>query len=419
MKHRLALGIDVGTSGVRVAALDEDLAIVQVAKAAMDLSRGPRNDPSVWLDALSSALSGMLQVIDQNRVEAVCVDGTSGTVLALDAASSPVGHALMYNDAVDDPAIPEAIAAVAPRQSAAHGASSALARSISLQTRPGIARIAHQADWIAEQFAGKPLPSDESNALKTGYDPIMRGWPDWMPASGIETGLLPEVVATGTMTGLTSGAYGLPQGVPIVAGVSDGCASFLATGASNPGDGVTALGTTLTLKLLSDQPIFAPEYGIYSHRIGDRWLAGGASNSGGEALAAHFAPDEIAELSERIDPEVPSGLDYYPLPRTGERFPINDPDLESCVDPRPGTRQDFLQGLLEGIASIEKLGFERLAELGGPELTSIRTVGGGAANRTWTRMRTRMLRTPEAPVASGEAASGSARIAWGFLKDRA
>lgn len=419
MKHRLALGIDVGTSGVRVAALDEEHTVVQVTKAAMDLSRGPRNDPAVWRDALAKALSGMRQVIDPSRIEAICVDGTSGTVLALDAAADPVGHALMYNDTVDDPEIPEAIAAVAPRQSAAHGASSALARSISLQTRPGAVRIAHQADWIAEQLAGKPVPSDESNALKTGYDPITRGWPDWMPASGIETGLLPEVVATGTMTGLTSGAYGLPEGIPIVAGVSDGCASFLATGASTPGDGVTALGTTLTLKLLSDKPIFAPEYGIYSHRIGDQWLAGGASNSGGEALAAHFAPDEIASLSELIDPEVPSGLDYYPLPRTGERFPINDPDLESRVDPRPDTRQDFLQGLLEGIASIEKLGFERLADLGGPKLTSIRTVGGGATNRTWTRMRTRMLNTSEAPVASGEAATGSARIAWGFVKDRA
>ncbi|MEL7528463.1 MAG: FGGY-family carbohydrate kinase, partial [Pseudomonadota bacterium] len=102
-----------------------------------------------------------------------------------------------------------------------------------------------------------------------------------------------------------------------------------------------------------------------------------------------------------------------------ERFPINDPDLESRVDPRPETRQDFLQGLLEGIASIEKLGFDRLADLGGPKLTSIRTVGGGATNRTWTRMRTRMLNTCEAPVASGEAAAGSARIAWSFVKDRA
>jgi len=51
------------------------------------------------------------------------------------------------------------------------------------------------------------------------------------------------------------------------------------------------------------------------------WLAGGASNSGGAALLAHFTPDRMAELSPRIDPETDTGLDYYPLPAPGERFP--------------------------------------------------------------------------------------------------
>lgn len=416
MNQRLALGIDVGTSGVRIAALSHDLNVVVVTKAAMDLSSGPRHDPAVWFRALTEALSSMLQTIDPREIDAICVDGTSGTVLALDQDDQPLGTALMYNDAVNDPAIPAAIAQVAPRQSAAHGPSSALSRSIALQTRPGVVRITHQADWIAERLAGKALPSDESNALKTGYDPIARAWPDWMAVTGIEMKLLPDVVATGTKTGVTSGALGLPSGIPIVAGVSDGCASFLATGASKPGDAVTALGTTLTLKLLSERPIFAPEFGIYSHRIGNQWLAGGASNSGGGALAAHFTPDEISSLSDLIDPDVPSGFDYYPLPGPGERFPVNDPDLEPRVDPRPELPQAFLHGLLEGIAKIEQLGFERLAELGGPKLTSIRTVGGGAGNRIWTRMRTRLLNAPEAAVASGEAAAGSARIAWTFLK---
>ncbi len=72
-------------------------------------------------------------------------------------------------------------------------------------------------------------------------------------------------------------AFGLPSDVVIVTGTTDGCASFLATGADRPGDGVSALGTTLTVKMLSDKPLFAPEYGLYSHRIGDLWLAGGAS----------------------------------------------------------------------------------------------------------------------------------------------
>ena len=288
-------------------------------------------------------------------------------------------------------------------------------RALSLQKRPGVERVLHQADWIAEQLAGTPLPTDESNALKTGYDPVRRAWPEWLAATGLKPGLLPNVQRCGSITGRTSGAFGLPTGVPIVAGMTDGCASFLATGATAPGDGVTALGTTLTIKLLSDRPLFAPEYGIYSHRIGDIWLAGGASNTGGGALAQHFTSDEIAALSAAIDPARDSGLDYYPLPRPGERFPINDPDLAPRMTPRPEDDTAFLHGLLEGIARIEAQGYARLAELGAPALTSIRTVGGGAGNAAWTEMRQRVLGVPLAAVASDAAAAGVARLALPHL----
>jgi sugar (pentulose or hexulose) kinase len=71
----------------------------------------------------------------------------------------------------------------------------------------------------------------------------------------------------------------------------------------------------------------------------------------------------------------------------------------------------FLQALLEGIANIEALGYQRLAELGGPPLTGVTTVGGGAANECWSRIRgTRLgvsLKMPE----SNEAAVGVARLA--------
>jgi sugar (pentulose or hexulose) kinase len=111
---------------------------------------------------------------------------------------------------------------------------------------------------------------------------------------------------------------------------------------------VTALGSTLTIKLLSEAPLFAPEYGIYSHRIGDSWLAGGASNSGGKVLAQHFAAERIAELTSRIDAETESGLDYYPLPGKGERFPIADPDLEPRMTPRPRTMRSSSRACLKG-----------------------------------------------------------------------
>jgi len=91
----------------------------------------------------------------------------------------------------------------------------------------------------------------------------------------------------------------------------------------------------LVLKLASEHPVFAPEYGLYSHRIGDLWLAGGASNTGGAVLAQFFTAREIRDNSRRINPSIVSGLDYYPLTTPGERFPINDPTFEPRMTPRP------------------------------------------------------------------------------------
>lgn len=118
---------------------------------------------------------------------------------------------------------------------------------------------------------------------------------------------------------------------------------------------MTALGTTLTLKLLSDRPVFAPAFGIYSHRIGEMWLAGGASNTGGGVLLQTFTPDRLEALSDQIDPQTDSGLDYYPLPAPGERFPVSDPAMEPRMTSRPDDDLHYLHGLLEGMARIEAL----------------------------------------------------------------
>ena len=64
--------------------------------------------------------------------------------------------------------------------------------------------------------------------------------------------------------------------------------------------------------------------------------AGGASNTGGAVLKEFFTGEQLKDLSAQIDPDQPSGLDYYPLIKPGERFPVNDPNLEPRLTPRPG-----------------------------------------------------------------------------------
>ncbi len=411
----IVLGIDIGTSGVRIAATDGANAVVALATAPILAPQQAMlrilQDPAIWWQAAGKALKGL--DLKGHTVRAIAVDGTSGTILPVAADGTPAGLASMYND-VAEAADLAMVAAAAPRETAALGATSPLARALAM--RGSGVRIIHQADWIAGQFSGRFDVSDENNALKSGYDPVERVWPQWIARAGFDVALFPSVVAAGTRTGTIlaamAEAFGLPADVAIVAGTTDGCAAFLASGASEPGDGVTSLGTTLTLKLLSDKPVFAPDFGIYSHRIGEQWLAGGASNSGGAVLAKYFSREDLARLTPLLDPDHPTGLDYYPLTQPGERFPVNDPSFAPRLEPRPADDRVFFQAILEGIAAIEAEAYGKLAQLGASKLASIRTAGGGAANLAWTKMRLRALGVPERQSLSEHAAVGTARLAW-------
>ncbi|RVI26244.1 FGGY-family carbohydrate kinase [Sinorhizobium meliloti] len=418
---KLVLGIDLGTSGARAVAMTAAGEIVASGAARLTAFSDDHRDPLGWWKAVQAALAQALEAIDGSHICAVGIDGTSGTMLPVAADGAPLATPLMYNDPVGDTAILERIAVHAPKESAAHGATSGLAKLLTFQSLPEVFRVIHQADWIAGHFTGLYDISDENNALKTGYDPVARNWPEWRARTGARIDLLPDVLPAGapvaTISPAAAEAFGLPSETVIVAGTTDGCASFLATGADRPGDAVSALGTTLTVKMLSDKPLFAPEFGLYSHRIGDMWLAGGASNTGGAVLAAHFSNDRIAELSEQIDPASDTGLDFYPLLKPGERFPVADPAFMPRMEPRPTEDAEFLKAIFEGIAGVERLAYERLVSLGSPALGSIRTVGGGAKNGVWTEIRKRRLVVPFLPVLSEEAAAGAARLALSGAKE--
>jgi len=181
------------------------------------------------------------------------------------------------------------------------------------------------------------------------------------------------------------------------------------------GEGVTSLGTTLAIKLLSDKPGTDPARGVYSHRIKDMWLPGGASNSGGGVLLDHFTAEQMSRMEKELKPDTPTGLDYYPLSRPGERFPINDSKLPPRLTPRPENDAAFFQALLEGLSEIERTAYAALQELGAPALKRVFTAGGGAQNQAWTRIRSARLGVPVVDAQSGNASAGVARIAAGLI----
>ena len=415
------VGIDLGTSGCRVVAIDEKGEILAQAGAPIPLpiKSGAQitQDPLLWWKAVSASLTQLFKEIGADRVAALLVDGTSGTLLLTDATGVPVTPALLYNDA-RAVAEAEALLSLADPKSGAHGASSSLAKLMWLKGKEldrKAAHALHPADWISGMLTGRFGVSDYNNCLKLGYDAENLRWPDWMGSLGLNLDLLPKVHKPGDDIGAVSAEmaknFGLRPDTHVLAGTTDGVASFLAAGAAKPGHGVTSLGSTLVLKLLSDKPVFSAEHGVYSHRLLNRWLVGGASNSGGAVLLQYFKIEQLIEMTPQLDPEHLTGLEYYPLPGVGERFPINDPGMQPILEPLPGDSLTFFQGMLEGIAGIEAHGYQLLHKLGAPKVRELCTTGGGAQNPAWTQIRERIVGVPLKPARSGICAYGSALLA--------
>jgi sugar (pentulose or hexulose) kinase len=127
-------------------------------------------------------------------------------------------------------------------------------------------------------------------------------------------------------------------------------------------------------------------------------------------LRHFFSDEELINLSGQIDSQQPSLLEYYPLLSQGDRFPINDPNLTPKLEPRPTNSVQFLHGLLESMARIEALGYQKLQQLGADKLIQVYTAGGGAKNLTWSKIRQRYLQVPVTSAINTEAAYGTALL---------
>ncbi len=405
------LGIDLGTSGVRGSAIDLDgneLASIRIPLPQLQLAAD-------WRHAAFNVIGQLSDQVETDAIQAIAIDGTSGSVLLCDGSGEPCSPVLMYNDqSCTEEA--ELVSRYAPENSPARGASASLAKVLSLlRSCPDAAHICHQADWITGLLCDRFDISDENNCLKLGYDPITREWPQWLYQLNIDTAALPQVYPPGTGIKMVDAdiadQLGLPAHCQVVAGTTDSIAAFIATGANEIGEAVTSLGSTLVIKLISDKPVFSSELGVYSHRLGDTWLAGGASNSGGSVLLKYFDLERIHEMTPLLDPGSPTGLDYYPLAAAGERFPLNDPELQPRLEPRPDDELFFFQGILEGIATIEAHGYEVLSQLGAPAVTKVLTAGGGSRNPAWRRIREHKLGVPVEIADHSEASYGAAQLA--------
>lgn len=405
----IAIGLDLGTGGARAVAMDCQGQMV--AEGREDLPPGAsrvdgarvEQDPRAWTVAAETALRELAaQLPAEAPIIGLAVDATSGTFLLADEGGRPLTPGIMYNDLRAAEQAPAAAAAL-HASLAPYGIEIAAAFALPkllwfARHEPEVfrrcRRVVHQTDWIVGRLCGRCDVTDVSTALKTGVEPASLRWPEAIESSlGIPRRLLPDVVLPGTplgqLTADAAAATGLPVGTPLVAGCTDGTAGCLASGAQGVGDLNVTLGTTLVFKAISAQPLLDPAGAVYNHRHpAGGYLPGAASTTGGEWIATHLAGEhDLDALGQRAAARLPSGHIAYPLVRSGERFPFACPaatgfGLDRIADPA----ERFAAGM-EGVAFVERLGLERLEDLGLAVGPTVYATGGGTAGRTWLRIR--------------------------------
>ncbi len=430
----VVIGLDVGTSGARAMAFDADGHLVarhQVAFAHPPYVPAPglaEQDAAEWWLAGAECLTKLSSDLAGQPVAAISVDSTSGTFVPVDVVGAPLHPALMYNDNRAkglEAAVNEAAGDFCDRLGYAFPPAFALVKLawIAKEQPELLARTAkflHPADWLVGQLTGDFNVTDTSNALKSGVDLITGQWPDFIESKlGISHEKLPRIVRPGEQVGEVSKAAaartGLKQGTPVIAGASDGTASFLASRASAVGDWNLTLGSTIAIRGVSRELVRDPQGRLYCHRHPEGWwLPGGASNCGGEALTKTFDVARLAELDTAAQTRLESAPLVYPLVRQGERMPFVSGTAEGFVLGKPADEADLYAGYLLGLALVTAWSVEEANVAGADVDGDFYLSGGGGKGLTLgramaTALGRTLLRTEEA-----EAAMGVALLAAGW-----
>ena len=436
------LGIDIGTQGARVALIDTTGAIIGSAGEVFGLDARSREEqsPGHWWTACILSIRGLLQHEQVKAatpyIKAITVTSTSGTVIPVDDNYRPLHDALMYSDkrsAVQALACTEAALKYHNKGYTAFNSSSGLAKMVwFVETYPEkaarIHRWLHAADYITGRLCGAWGITDFTNAFKSGYDISDYCWPAWLHQHlPLKRQWLPEVQPSGDVIGTLlpelAAEFGLPASIAVTTGITDGCASQIASGAINPGQWNTTIGTTMVIKGVTRKEVTDPLGRIYNHRHpAGFWMPGGASNTGADWITTEFSED-LDALNHAAAALIPTGIIAYPLRQEGERFPFLAPqargfepaDLAAGASDISGSdaaaRALRYTASMEGVAYIERYAYELIEQLSGEKVDAVFTAGGASNSDAWLTIRANVLARPIHKMKHVSGAMGAAIVA--------
>ena len=382
-------GLDFGTSGARIS-------IINFHKDLVYSNSVPYKycfkNPNSWINSCETLLDKVPIKVKRNLVK-LAISGTSGTLTASNLKGEPLGEAIPYGEACIENKI--LIESLTSEDDHLRTPYSSLSKALKLIDKYGTnILLRHQSDWITGWFLKDWTHGEEGNNLKLGWDLIKESWPkSYLNVSWQKC--LPQIIKSGEIIGpVHSGLaakFNLSRKLILVSGTTDSNANLIAAGLEKE-DGLTVLGTTIVVKKIINHPI--KEKGITTHRVCNNWVCGGASNAGCGILSKFFSDSEIRELSRQINTSKKTSLNLLPLNSKGERFPINNSNLEPIIGPRPVSDSLYLHALFEGLANIELKGWKKMQEFTGSLPKKIITVGGGSKNPQWRKIREKIINIP-------------------------
>ena len=392
MSKKFSLGIDLGTTSVKVLALDSNGEVLAVANSHHgldDSAEGVQADPEVWWQSLLRALGDL--DVDLADAEAVGFSGNMSSVVLVDETILPIAPALLLADIRGT----QQLDALDPglRDRVVHGSGNAPQIVFSLSSllwwaATDVNTLDRAAAWLsAKDFLRARLtgvvatdPTDAYNSLLV-RDGV---WDDQLIGDlGLPVRLFPPLIGSwesaGSITPEASALTGLPAGIAVATGSGDVAAALAGMGGLPTTSLAVSLGTSATLTAglapAGRRPEFAPDAGLTLHPAADgSWFALGSLLTGGLALnwlrtLAGTGP--IAAVS--ATPNVDDRLIFLPyLAGTGSPDFVGEA-TGTILGITPSTTPEQLVGaLLEAIAFdiaslVDRLGnrYERIVISGG------------------------------------------------------
>ncbi len=405
----LLLGVDLGTSSLKVALFDEELRAVAWSRREYATSYpGPgraEQDPLDWLRAFCDATRELLETsrIRPTEIVAVGIDGMSSVALPVDVEGAPLRPAMIWLDRRARVQAERGRSAFEPRQLAINGnrcdpscfaPKAAWIRENEPDVFRRTAAFLHCNGFLVRRLTGA-FTMDVSEAglslvcdIRTGQysDELVRAWE-------LDRRKLPEVLEctdiAGRIDGAAAAATGLAVGTPVIAGAMDNVAATVALGLEEEGDAYIAAGTVTNVGMMSRSPVLGGEGLVYHSGLRGRWLVNGGADYGGAGMLwfRNVLGDTDLEALGELGAAASSGehpLVFLPY-MTGQRAPLwNDATSGVLLGITPATeRRHLARMFMESVALAARHVFDRLcpARPGHAALT-----GGITHSRPWAQM---------------------------------